>query len=129
MTTLSTGPDTTDLDRRGTDSRIFTSTELLQIVPISYRQLDHWCRRGYLPGHGGPQGPGNKRQFTVDTLLLVACLAGATRCGLALTKGLADKFAKANLYKPQSFSASDDVTCQVTLLWSPTPILDIIQQP
>ena len=64
-----------------------TSEQVTRAAEITYRQLDHWVRRGYLEpawvtNHTG-RGRGTGREWTT-TETAVACLMGRlTRAGLA----------------------------------------------
>lgn len=37
--------------------------EVLSALGITYRQLDHWCRRGYLRPIGEGEGSGSRRAY------------------------------------------------------------------
>ena len=96
-----------------------TSRQLIQMVPITYRQLDHWCRRGYIPGHDGQPGSGSSRSFSKATVYHVACLASATKCGLALNHALAKRISELDLTSDQQIVMSDpNDSGTVTFRWS-----------
>lgn len=42
----------------------YTAAEVVARTGCTYRQLDYWCRRGYVPGHTKAAGSGNRRRFT-----------------------------------------------------------------
>lgn len=57
-----------------------TSHDVAQAAGISYRQLDHWCRRGYLhPDHPGSYGVA--RHWTVDEVAVLVDMAQLVRLG------------------------------------------------
>lgn len=56
----------------------YTSPQVCHLADVTYRQLDHWCRQGYLPEH--QPGAGSQRRFDateLDTVRLVAHLIAA----------------------------------------------------
>jgi len=59
-----------------------SSDEVAEYAGITYRQLDHWLRRGYIPAPGttsGETGSGNRRRWTqaeADRVALMASLVG-----------------------------------------------------
>lgn len=48
---------------------------------ISYRQFDHWCRRGYIPDVAS-KGSGNERELTRDQFAYVMKLAKLVKAGV-----------------------------------------------
>lgn len=54
---------------------------------ITYRQLDHWCRQGYVPGRGATsEGRGVVRHFTAQAERRVMTLARLVRAGLPVAR-------------------------------------------
>lgn len=59
---------------------ITRSLDAVEIRGVTYRQLDHWVRRGYLRPDQPAPGSGNAREWSGDELRvaqLMACLKGA----------------------------------------------------
>lgn len=57
------------------DERGYTTSEMLALTGVTYRQLDWWCRTGLLPETA--RGSGSQRHFTpadVETVRTVAAL-------------------------------------------------------
>jgi DNA-binding transcriptional MerR regulator len=52
----------------------YTAGDVVARTGCTYRQLDYWCRRGYVPGQGEAEGSGNWRRFTDAQLEHVARL-------------------------------------------------------
>src|SRR5262245_55620725 len=46
----------------------YTTSEVLAVLGVSFRKLDYWCRRGYIPGHFEPIGSGHRRCWTGSDL-------------------------------------------------------------
>ena len=78
-----------------------TSLEVLKAIPgLSYRQLDYWCSRGYLPDRNCyGEGAGNPRSFSradVERVLLLFRLGAAgvsiAQIGAAIADGELEKF-------------------------------------
>jgi len=46
--------------------RTYSSTEVCCLVGITYRQLDYWCRQGFIPGAAQRVGSGCPRRFDAD---------------------------------------------------------------
>lgn len=55
---------------------------------VSYRQLDHWIRSGYVPGVDSAGGRGHAREFTAQGERRVILLGQLTRAGFTLAKAL-----------------------------------------
>ena len=47
---------------------------------ITYRQFDHWIRRGYIAG--GCPGSGRRRDISADEFDVLARMAGLVRAGV-----------------------------------------------
>lgn len=54
----------------------YSSTEVCRLVGITYRQLDYWCRQGFVPGMNREIGSGCQRVFSDDQLQAVRRVAG-----------------------------------------------------
>ena len=50
---------------------------------VSYRQVDHWVRRGWLRPDNPHGGPGSVRQWTNDELDVAVRMAQLVKAGLA----------------------------------------------
>lgn len=68
---------------------IFTATDVLEATGITYRQFDHWCRRGWLKPFNEASGHGKPRLFTEDQYM-TAC-----RMGVLVQAGLRPEVAQA----------------------------------
>jgi DNA-binding transcriptional MerR regulator len=52
-----------------------TSADLLARVPgLTYRQLDHWCSRGYIQPDKAHPGSGRQRQFGADEVRVIRAM-------------------------------------------------------
>lgn len=66
----------------------YSSSEVCRFTGVSYRQLDHWCRRGYIePSIEECRGSGSQRRWSELDLIVVSVLgrfsgAGHHRFGL-----------------------------------------------
>lgn len=49
---------------------------------ITYRQLDHWCRAGYLQASNAGGGSGNPRWLTWSERTVLDAMAGLVRAGV-----------------------------------------------
>lgn len=52
----------------------FSSTEVLKLTGVNYRQLDHWSRAGYLGEAVEGTGSGFPRRYTVEEVAIVRAL-------------------------------------------------------
>lgn len=78
--------------------------QLCDYAGITYRQLDHWCSKGYLKplDYQGNPGSGVTREFTRkegDKARLMACLIDR-----GFTVPAAEKIAQVNTYDQQAKS-------------------------
>jgi DNA-binding transcriptional MerR regulator len=65
-----------------------TSDEVAARAGITYRQLDHWVRREYVPApatNSGKPGSGNARCWTPAEASRVAAVATAVRAGFTVS--------------------------------------------
>lgn len=63
------------------------STDVLARVPgLTYRQLDHWCVRGFLGERLATPGAGYHREFTTSDLMAVKHVVRLMAAGLTLAK-------------------------------------------
>lgn len=67
---------TTDTD----DSVTYSTMRLVELTGATYRQLDWWCRCGYLPDMA--DGSGSRREFTTAELDLIYTVLGLLRFGI-----------------------------------------------
>ena len=49
---------------RSESGPLLGSTEVCDLAGITYRQLDHWARKGYITANVGGKGSGTHRQWT-----------------------------------------------------------------
>jgi len=99
----------------------------MDLVPITYRQLDHWCRRRYVGGGGN--GTGHHRVFSASEVLLVACLAGAAQCGMRINSALANRLAEADLFQKQSVEFRGQMGFNsVHLEWDPAKLITKLEE-
>ncbi len=58
-----------------------SSKELCELTGATYRQIDYWCRQGYIhAAHSDTPGSGNKRRFSksnIDRVKLVVKISKA----------------------------------------------------
>lgn len=76
------------------DSERCSSMQVLDLMkaedqPITYRQLDYWCRSGYVPGQEGEVGSGCQREFSAEQVEAVRRVAGIMR-DIEMLKGELD---------------------------------------
>jgi DNA-binding transcriptional MerR regulator len=57
----------------------YSSREVCERTGASYRQLDHWARRGYIVGQAAGPGHGRQRVWTVEQLERVGELVEASK--------------------------------------------------
>lgn len=60
-----------------------TTTEVCNQTGATYRQLDHWCRRGYLRPAGEGLGQGRPRTWPAEEVRVVAVMVRLVAAGLA----------------------------------------------
>jgi len=65
-------------------SETSTSIEVAARLRISYRQLDHWIERGYLPIADDHPGQGSRRRFTEAEAERASILAALVHAGFNL---------------------------------------------
>lgn len=58
-----------------TERGTLTGVQVCRLVNVTYRQLDHWVRAGYLSSRHHDLGSGHQRRFTVQECVEVALLA------------------------------------------------------
>jgi len=51
-------------DNHSESGPLLGSTEVCELAGITYRQLDHWARKGYITATSGSKGSGVARQWT-----------------------------------------------------------------
>lgn len=71
----------------------YTTSEVMRLVGCTYRKLDHWSRRGYIPGQEGGVGSGHRRDWTDDQIDRVRLLMMASEIKNASLDDLADRIA------------------------------------
>jgi DNA-binding transcriptional MerR regulator len=55
---------------------------LVQVSGATFRQLDHWCRKGWLRPEGG-EGTGNFRDFPGDEISVAKVMARLVDAGVS----------------------------------------------
>lgn len=56
-----------------------STTDVCRSTGATYRQVDHWCRKGYIDGVGSWVGSGHRRRFTRDQVGRVQALIRASQ--------------------------------------------------
>lgn len=74
-----------------TEPRTFPSRLVMAMAGISYRQLDYWCRQGYVTAelsltNRNDQGTGYQRHWSPFEAAKVCALAGMLRNGVTLAR-------------------------------------------
>lgn len=59
---------------RVTLTRMTTSTMVVTLAGVTYRQLDHWSRQGVFPWHDLTPGSGRRRQWDSDDIRIAGVL-------------------------------------------------------
>lgn len=76
----------------------YTTPEVCEIVGVSYRMLDYWCRQGHVTIDGDARGSGSRRRFTPDEVAaLVRC---KQRCDEA--NAVLDSFQSGAMWKQET---------------------------
>jgi hypothetical protein len=65
------------------DPGLLNGPEVCRLTGISYRQLDHWVRKGYLRPARPAAGSGTQRGFSLAEVAVVRRMVQLTRVGLA----------------------------------------------
>lgn len=55
------------------------SYEAVKALGITYRQLDHWIRQGYIGG--GNPGSGHQRELSIEEFAELAAMAALVKAG------------------------------------------------
>lgn len=66
-----------------------STTDVARVSGASHREIDYWCRRGYVPGQEALLGSGNPRVWTAEQLEWVADLAYLIRYAGLTVQGAA----------------------------------------
>lgn len=64
---------------------VVSTNELLDVTGATYRQVDYWCRRGFIPGQERRPGSGQPRVWTWEQVARVQGLCAASEL---IEKGL-----------------------------------------
>jgi hypothetical protein len=71
-------------------ARLLTSEQVCTLAGITYRQLDHWLRRGYVDCDradlGVPVGTGNPRRYTPEQTHRIRLVASLVHAGLSVPR-------------------------------------------
>ncbi len=57
------------------------SSTLCELLGCTYRQLDHWTRRGYVPASDPCPGTGVDRVYPLEAIAVAGALAAFVRAG------------------------------------------------
>ena len=57
------------------------SSALCELLGCTYRQLDHWTRRGYVPASDPCPGSGIGRVYPLEAIAVAGALAAFVRAG------------------------------------------------
>lgn len=79
---------------------LLSTVEVARSVGVTYRQVDHWCRAGLVPGQEEAQGSGYSRQFTIDQFRRVQMLALASQLHSIPLGDLADLIRQGQIRVP-----------------------------
>src|SRR6478609_1627018 len=63
-------------------ARIFSSAEVCVAAEVSYRKVDFWLSRGYIPAAEPQPGSGQPRRFTFGEALAIAVMARLVDAGV-----------------------------------------------
>jgi len=89
-----------------TPPRFLPVTEVCARTGVTYRQLDYWCRTGYMPDHEG-YGSGSVRQWTEEDVAYLTVFMKLVNAGLELK--VADRIMKSGLIDNGMVRLSDEV--------------------
>ena len=79
------------------DSHVIPAAEAARLALITYRQLDHWARQGWItPSVQSGSGRGGRRLYSVDDVLRLAALRHFAKAGWQVTE-LGERVAEADL--------------------------------
>jgi len=69
----------------------YSTAEVLRELGVSFRKLDYWARRGYIPGQFEGTGSGHRRRWTGDQIDRVRLLMMASELKSAPLDELAER--------------------------------------
>lgn len=81
-------------------ARTYSSTQVMRMVGITYRQLDYWCRSGFIPGMAREIGSGCQREFSDEQVEAVRRVKGIMD-EIAMLKGELDSMRVPQEARPQ----------------------------
>lgn len=58
---------------------IYTTPEVCEMTGATYRQVDHWARKGWIPGQPAEVGSGMRRRWTPAQVERVGVLLKASK--------------------------------------------------
>ena len=58
------------------------ASQVCEYAGITYRQLDHWTRQGYLVPHINAKGSGSQRYYSIPQVVTIAIVAAMVRQGM-----------------------------------------------
>lgn len=71
---------TDDIPAQSTEPRVILASEVCRRAGVTYRQLDYWARRGFIPDTG--KGSGVPRQFTEADVDYITTFGRLVKAGL-----------------------------------------------
>lgn len=77
------------------DAGLRLSFDLCKAARITYRQLDHWVRRGYVRAYVPSEGSGTSRAFTEMEFQVATALGRLSEIGVLVGSPLANAVAEA----------------------------------
>jgi hypothetical protein len=100
-------------DEFGT-TRTAISSDAMLAVGITYRQLDHWCRTGYLRPDSASPGSGFRRRFPPEEREIARLMVLLTAVGVE--PAAAARAAREGIEGGQPYGLLSD---QVAVIWMP----------
>lgn len=85
-----------------------TSDQMLDRTGISYRQLDHWTRKGWLVADDGTPGTGNVRHWEFNEFMVALVMRAMGKMGIRaeMAAPIAREAVKAWTSRGQAYSFS-----------------------
>lgn len=72
----------------------YTATEVCELLGVTYRQLDYWCRQEYIRIGTDARGSGSRRRFSEEEVAALARCIERTRQANAIL----DRFASGRMW-------------------------------
>ena len=61
---------------------MISTDEVAAVTGTTYREIDHWVRKGYIDATRASRGTGHPRGFSVEDVIFAACVATLVRFGV-----------------------------------------------